>query len=648
MKNSTLIIGLFFFTLQIFGQQLIPRKELFAPAENLTPQISPSGSWVGWGHIAESNEKIILQSLELNQPADTVQLQASLVGWQWSFQEGLIVQSLKNDEYILERIGLHQQKTTLYRSKEPMQVLAVSPMRPNEILVSVKDADYRVAGIYLMNLEKASSERIRSNVGYTHWYFNGNYELKAAMNSTKTESKLYLFQGEQPRLFKDFATHTLNLSGSKSSFACGLSYDGQYLYFTDNLETDKTILKTYSFSDQKETVIGAYQNANLIWQSATFAPQTKYITSIAALYAKAERIFLSEQFKQDYQYLETLDKGDPNVLNMSLDEKKWVVRFNSGGPNRYYLYDVQAQTIRHIISENPSLDQYTFVKRSPIYVRTADSLTLPCQIFLPDGSDANGDHIPDVPLPTIMYMHGGPWVGQYQNIWFTNRSLQLLANRGYVVVNTEFRGATDYGKDFFEKCFGEFGGKMQQDLMDIKDYLITHQISDKKNIALWGWSYGGYAVGYSLTQYPNDFACGVAMYGVFDLGPFTNHLNWRQWVANPDTKQGKKIIQDKSPIHLVNRLKKPLLLTHGSKDAMVPISQSDNFVNELNKKHKNFAYTVYPTEGHDYMAPESWIGFWAYAESFLSKYVGGACEPVGTDLDQPNFEWKQGEKLCYK
>jgi acetyl esterase/lipase len=648
MKKNTGFIIFLVLSVQTFAQQLIPRKELFAAPENLSPQISPSGNWVGWGNITEPNEKILIQSLAGDVVVDTLHLQATLVSWQWSFENSLIVQSKKANEYVLELVGVNQQKKLLYKAKEPMQILAASPLRPNEILVSVKDADYKLAGIYLINLSAGSSERVRSNIGFTHWYFNGNYELMAAMSASKTESKLYIFEGDQPVLFKDFAHHTLNLSGGKASFACGVSYDGRYLYFTDNETTDKAVLKSYAFADKKEEVIGAYTHANLIWQSATYAPATRYITSAAALYAKAERIFMDEEFKKDYAYLEGLGKGDPNVISMSLDSKKWIVRFNSGGPNRYFLYDVKNQTIRHIISENPTLDQYTFVQRSPIYVQTADSLTLPCQLFLPEGADANGDHIPDVPLPTIMYMHGGPWTGQYQNIWLSNRNLQLLANRGYAVVNTEFRGATDYGKNFFEKCFGEFGGKMQQDLMDIKDYLVTHQITDKNKVAVWGWSYGGYAVGYSLTQYPDAFACGISMYGVFDLEPFTEYLNWREWVANPETEDGKKIIYEKSPIYHVDRLKKPLLLTHGSKDATVPISQTDNFVKELNKKHKKFAYTIYPTEGHDYMLPESWISLWAYAESFLSKYVGGVCEPVGTDLDHPNFEWKQGEKLCYK
>jgi len=293
------------------------------------------------------------------------------------------------------------------------------------------------------------------------------------------------------------------------------------------------------------------------------------------------------------------------------------------------------------------LDAYTLSVRKPFIVKAQDGLELPSMIFLPPGSDQNNDGIPDQPLPTVLYVHGGAWIGYYQNTWFINRQLQLLANRGYAVINTEFRGASGYGQAFIEASSHKWSGKMHQDLVNIAKAAIARGVALPKKVGIFGWSYGGYATFAAMAFAPDVFACGISMYGLGDLEaafrhPFTSGPYWQQRIGNPDVPEELTLIRRHSPINYIEQIKNPLLIIHGSLDERVPQSQSDNMAQALKAAGKAVIYCYYPEEGHDYAQPENWQSFWALGERFLQEHLGGRSEPAGVDLKKPNFkmvEW---------
>ncbi|HEX6790664.1 MAG TPA: prolyl oligopeptidase family serine peptidase, partial [Candidatus Krumholzibacteria bacterium] len=300
-----------------------------------------------------------------------------------------------------------------------------------------------------------------------------------------------------------------------------------------------------------------------------------------------------------------------------------------------------------LFDDVPGLEGQTLASRRPLVVRSRDGLDLRCDVYLPAGADANDDGIPDRPLPTVVYVHGGPWTGYEWNLWLVNRNFQLLANRGYAVIRAGFRGEVGYGMRYVDAGDRAWGTTMHRDLVDIAEQAATLGIAARGRIAIWGWSYGGYAVATALALAPDTFACGLAMYGVYDLEamlrvPFTANPFWRARAGDVDSPADLARIREQSPLTHVDAIRNPLLVSHGALDDRVPIAQSDTLVAALEKRGRPVTYLVFPDEGHDYARPESWQAFWAVGEAFLHEQLGGAAEPMGDEESRVRVEVRAG------
>lgn len=298
----------------------------------------------------------------------------------------------------------------------------------------------------------------------------------------------------------------------------------------------------------------------------------------------------------------------------------------------------------------PALEGAVLAARHDVVVRARDGLVLPCQVYLPAGADPDGDGVPDTPLPAVFYVHGGPWIGFEWNSWLTNRSVQLLANRGYAVVRTDFRGAAGYGRAFMDAGDRAWATAMQDDVRDIVDWAVAAGVADEARLALWGWSYGGYTTMAQLAAAPERFACGIAMYGVSDLlalserihGLGGDHDLWDRRVGDLHSAEGRALLAAHSPLTHVARVQRPLLVTHGGLDERTPPSQSEAFVDALAAREHPVTYLFYPDEPHDYREDRSWIAFWAVGEHFLARHLGGRTEPYGEALAGARLEVATG------
>ncbi|MBX9791010.1 MAG: prolyl oligopeptidase family serine peptidase [Pirellulales bacterium] len=202
----------------------------------------------------------------------------------------------------------------------------------------------------------------------------------------------------------------------------------------------------------------------------------------------------------------------------------------------------------------------------------------------------------------------------------------------------------------WSKAGASGGGKSQQDLVDLAHWAVDQHIAQPEKVGIWGWSFGGFSAFATLAFYPDEFACGVAMYGLSDLELFARRVIplWRDTalrLGDPRTPDGLELLRRQSPLHSAERVTSPLLVTHGAKDVVCPKQQSDLFVSALEKHGKDVTYLVYPDEGHDYLQPQSWISFWAVAEQFLHKHLGGRFEPADDDFQGANLQVPAGGEL---
>lgn len=269
----------------------------------------------------------------------------------------------------------------------------------------------------------------------------------------------------------------------------------------------------------------------------------------------------------------------------------------------------------------PWINENNMADVKPIKYTSRDGLTINGYLTLPKGSDGKN-------LPIVVNPHGGPW---FRDTWGFNPEIQFLANRGYAVLQMNFRGSTGYGKEFWKSSFKQWGKKMQDDITDGVNWLIKEGIADPKKVAIYGGSYGGYATLAGLTFTPDLYACGVDYVGVSNLFTFMKSIPpyWKPMlgmlyamVGNPETE--KELLTSASPIFHIDKIKVPLLIAQGANDPRVNKNESDQVVKALKEKGIDVPYIVKDNEGHGFSNEENRFDFYNAMEKFLAKHIGGS------------------------
>jgi dipeptidyl aminopeptidase/acylaminoacyl peptidase len=291
-----------------------------------------------------------------------------------------------------------------------------------------------------------------------------------------------------------------------------------------------------------------------------------------------------------------------------------------------------------LFNNRDDIADYPLVKMHDRVIKSRDGLDLVCYLSLPPGSDPDGDGVPNKPVPLILDVHGGPWA---RDDWGFNSSHQWLANRGYAVLNVNYRGSTGFGKNFLNASNGQWSGKMHEDLLDAVKWAVDNKIADQDKVAIMGGSYGGYATLVGLTYTPDAFACGVDIVGPSSLVTLLQHVPeyWMPFmpvmkirVGDVDTEEGRKALLEKSPLTRVDKIKRPLLIGQGANDPRVKQQEADQIVKAMEEKKIPVTYVLYPDEGHGFHRPENNTSFNAVTEAFLAKQLGGRFQPVGEDF----------------
>ncbi len=329
----------------------------------------------------------------------------------------------------------------------------------------------------------------------------------------------------------------------------------------------------------------------------------------------------------DFEQLEKIEDGMLHVTSRDLDDRKWVVSF--AAPNRpvhYYLWDRVAKSSMFLFSHRPELETATLSEMQPTKYTARDGLEIRGYLTLPPGVEPRN-------LPLVLHPHGGPWARDY---WTLNVWVQLLANRGYAVLQPNFRGSTGYGKKFLHAGDREWGRAMQDDLTDAVKWAVGQGIADPNRVAIFGGSYGGYATLAGSTFTPDLYNCAVDLCGPSNLATLIKSFApywgirsiWNARVGNPDDPSDQELLRKASPLFAVDKIKVPMLIAQGTNDVRVIQSESDQIVAAIENKGGTVTYVVYPDEGHTGWCPQNSKDFVARTEKFLAEHLGGRYEPM--------------------
>ncbi len=339
------------------------------------------------------------------------------------------------------------------------------------------------------------------------------------------------------------------------------------------------------------------------------------------------------------------------INSRSLDDRYWIVVYvMDTSPVRYYLYDREHRKAQFLFTNRKALEGYSLVKMVPAVIPASDGQPLVGYYSLPLGTDSDGDGIPDTPLPMVFLPHGGPWG---RDNWGFDPWHQWLANRGYAVMNVNFRASTGFGKAFVNAGDREWGGRVREDQVDAVRWAISQGIAAADKVAVMGGSFGGYSTLAGLTFTPELFACGVDLVGPANLVTLLESVPpyWKPMlqlftmrVGDFRTEEGRALLKKHSPLTYAEQICRPLLIGQGANDPRVKQAESDQIVKAMQAKNIPVTYLIYPDEGHGFARPENRLSFNATAEAFLAKRLGGRFEPVGTDFENSSIQVTAGKE----
>jgi dipeptidyl aminopeptidase/acylaminoacyl peptidase len=608
---------------------LIPREVLFGNPERVDPKISPDGKYLAYRAPDEHNVlqvwmRTVGQQDDKKLTADKKRGIHSY-GWLYDGEHLAYGQDADGDEnwhlYILNRTsGIIRDLTPFHGIQA--RFVAADPDFPNELLVALNLKDRRRHDVYRINLKTGAVEFDTENPGNViGWTADRQLKVRAARVTTPDGGFELLVREATDQPWKTMRHWGPDDQGGAVSF----SADGKTLHIRGSHDANTVRLLALDVATSGETVIAEdpqYDVGGLF-----IHPIRRVIQAVSFNRDKLEWQVLDQSVAADFDALAKIRKGEFRISTRTLDDHTWLVFYiTDDGPVYYYAYDRRSKTGTLLFSHQPKLEGLALAPMQPISYQARDGLSIHGYLTTPVVFPARN-------LPMVLAVHGGPWA---RDTWGYDDVAQWLANRGYAVLQVNFRGSTGYGKQFYNAGNREWAGKMHDDLIDGIDWIVHQGIADPKKVAIMGASYGGYATLVGLTFTPEVFAAGVDLVGISNIITWFNSIPpyWapsKAWfvrrVGDPDKEE--EFLKSRSPLFFVDRIKAPLLIGQGANDVRVTQTESDQIVAALRQTNKPVEYIVYTDEGHWLVRPENRLHFFAKAEEFLAKYLGGRFEPVG-------------------
>lgn len=291
-------------------------------------------------------------------------------------------------------------------------------------------------------------------------------------------------------------------------------------------------------------------------------------------------------------------------------------------PGEYFLFDRESKHARHFGSRGAKLDPEQMASTRAVQFRTRDGLAMDGWLTLPPGAAAKD-------LPLVVHPHGGPF--GVQDIWGFSPGLQILATRGFAVLQVNFRGSGGYGKDFVLAGYKQWGRAMQDDLTDATRWAIEEGIADARRICIYGASYGGYASLMGVAREPDLYACAAGDVGVYDLETWTQRVDFQdlRWGRNYlRDAVGTEGLQEVSPVHLAASIKVPVFLAAGENDRRAPVQQTERMEDALERAEVPVQSLYFRGEGHGYYSTDNKLKFYSELIAFFDQHIGSGWEPV--------------------
>ena len=616
---------------------LIDRELFFGDPEIAGAQISPDGKFIAFIKPYKGTRNIWVKTTEA--PFDsakpiTADTTRPIPAYFWS-RDGkfiLFVQDKAGDEnYLVYAVNPAEapaagQDVPAARNLTDLkgvraQIVAVPRSDPDTIYVAVNDRDKSWHDLYKVKISTGERTMVRQNTDrIVGWTFDLKDQLRLATRVAANGDTEVL------RVDDKGFTKVYSCNVFESCGPVRYHKDGQRVYFLTNKGAGVDLVKLELFDPAtgKEELVESDPLNRVDLGDTVFSEVSDEL--IATTYEdERERIYWKDKgFEADYKLLQKKLPGkEIGFGSRTKDERLFLLTaYSDVEPGERYLFDRQTKKLTLQYRSREKLNRDYLAPMKPVKYKSSDGLEIPAFLTLPKG-------VPAKNLPVVIHPHGGPW---YRDSWGYNTFAQFYANRGYAVLQPNFRGSTGYGKKFIDAGNKQWGDKMQDDITWGVKYLIAEGIADPKRVGIMGGSYGGYATLAGVTFTPDLYAAAVDYVGPSSLLTLLENVPpyWEairqlfyQRMGDPTTAEGKAQLERQSPINHAHKIKTPLLVVQGANDPRVTKRESDQIVIALRDRGFPVEYINATDEGHGFAKPLNNMAMIAATEKFFAKFLNG-------------------------
>ena len=604
----------------------IALEDFFRNPEKLSYQISPDGNYFAF--MAPYQDRLNIFVHKIGTDAEirlTEETDRDIAGYVWAGNDRIIFMKDKggDENYFLVGVNIDGSNLISLTEFEGVMTTIIDRLEdiPNEIIIGLNKRNPEVFDAYRLNIETGDLVMIAENPGDIQSWMtdhDGKLRLATGINSDDGLTTEIFYRESENEPFKKILSADYRESFTPYLF----TFDNKNLYVLSNIGRDKIALVEFDLTTFQETEV-LFEHPDYDLEGVRFSKTRKTLTYCYWEAAKSEKHFFDDAAKKRDDFLTQKLKGYSfGFTGFTKDETKMIVQtYGDRTRGAYYFYDEETSELEKIAEISPWINEKDMAEMLPVSYTSRDGLTINGYLTLPVGYTMQNAKN----LPVVVNPHGGPWA---RDSWFFNPEIQFLANRGYAVLQMNFRGSTGYGKDFWQKSFKQWGQTMQDDITDGVEWLINKGIADRDRIAIYGASYGGYATLQGLVKTPDLYACGIDYVGVSNLftlmetfPPYWEPLRQMMYEMIGDPIKDSLMLAQNSPALNAEKITAPLFIAQGANDPRVKKSESDQMVEALKERGIEVGYMVKDNEGHGFGNQENQFEFYRAMEEFLKEYM---------------------------
>ncbi|XGW14448.1 hypothetical protein V3C99_000618 [Haemonchus contortus] len=654
----------------VVAATLIPRELIFSDPKYSSVSLSPNGRFFAYIAPDENKVKNVFvkcTNCKHNRQV-TFERSSDVLSYSWTGVEDVIIygQDHNGDENTMlfkknisdAAIAADSEKRIVISDRAGVKaVISGNNHRDSRVLIGLNDENPAYHNVYSFDLLTDSMTLIMKNNRFPMIVVDNALNIRLVGEQQQDGSLMYFKPSAKANPVSLTSDHAewdeyLLVQPDDLAITSPVAFDKSnnnmyWLWGDEHSDLGSLVMFPFDAVDQKEVL---YSATRAQIGTILIHPTDKTLLAVTEVYHKPELFVANDTVMDDLQYLVNLRPyGSLQILSMSLDMTTWLVTYlSSDKPHEVFLYRSWLKTAEFLFNTHPELEKYKLNRQVGFDFKTRDDMVLQAYLSLPpevplrtaqevpaaDRSYAELGMLPVEPQKLVVLVHGGPKARDHYGYSSLN---VFLTNRGYAVLQVNFRGSVGFGKRLTNAGDGEWGRKMHYDILDAVEFAVAKGITNKSQVAIMGGSYGGYETLAALSFTPDEFACGVDIVGPSNLVTLLEAVPpyWRGFYkdlvrmvgGDIDTEEGRQSLTARSPLHFADRVKKPLMILQGANDPRVKQQESDQFVAALKKNNIPVSYVLYPDEGHGFRKANNRLAQCGFIEKFLHMCLGGRYEP---------------------